>query len=74
MSGKFLPCFSGFSGLGEYVIWAGKLQIPKKKCFKRVFWLSFGLTIFIYLMLAATSIGADADGIPLSGLPGFGAG
>lgn len=49
----------------------GELQNPEKNV-KRVFWLSFGLTIFIYLMLAATSIGADADGVPpLSGASGL---
>ena len=30
MSGKFLPAFLGFSGLGEYVIWAGRTTESRK--------------------------------------------
>ena len=64
-----LLCWA-FLGWGNMSCGVGELQNPEKNV-KRVFWLSFGLTIFIYLMLAATSIGADADGIPLSGASGL---
>lgn len=62
--------FWAFLGWENMSFGLGELQNPEKNV-KRVFWLSFGLTIFIYLMLAATSIGADADGIPLSGASGL---
>lgn len=62
--------FWAFLGWENMSFGLGELQNPEKNV-KRVFWLSFGLTIFIYLMLAATSIGADADGVPLSGASGL---
>ncbi|HOW14263.1 APC family permease [Methanosarcina sp.] len=62
--------FWAFLGWENMSFGLGELQNPEKNV-KRVFWLSFGLTIFIYLMLAVTSIGADADGIPLSGASGL---
>ncbi|MDM7919936.1 MAG: APC family permease, partial [Methanosarcina sp.] len=62
--------FWAFLGWENISFGLGELQNPEKNV-KRVFWLSFGLTIFIYLMLAVTSIGADADGIPLSGASGL---
>lgn len=62
--------FWAFLGWENMSFGLGELQNPEKNV-KRVFWLSFGLTIYIYLMLAATSIGADADGIPLSGASGL---
>lgn len=62
--------FWAFLGWENMSFGLGELQNPEKNV-KRVFWLSFGLTIFIYLMLAVTSIGADAEGIPLSGASGL---
>ncbi len=62
--------FWAFLGWENMSFGLGELQNPEKNV-KRVFWLSFGLTIFIYLMLAVTSIGADADGIPLRGASGL---
>ena len=62
--------FWAFLGWENMSFGLGELQNPEKNV-KRVFWLSFGLTIYIYLMLAATSIGADADGVPLSGASGL---
>jgi amino acid efflux transporter len=62
--------FWAFLGWENMSFGLGELQNPEKNV-KKVFWLSFGLTIFIYLMLAVTSIGADADGIPLSGASGL---
>lgn len=62
--------FWAFLGWENMSFGLGELQNPEKNV-KRVFWLSFGLTIFIYLMLAVTSIGADANGIPLSGASGL---
>ncbi|AKB78335.1 Amino acid permease [Methanosarcina horonobensis HB-1 = JCM 15518] len=46
-------------------------SLNPEKNVKRIFWLSFGLTIFIYLMLAVTSMGADAAGVPLSRASGL---
>lgn len=62
--------FWAFLGWENMSFGLGELQNPEKNV-KKVFWLSFGITIFIYLMLAVTSIGADADGIPLSGASGL---
>ncbi|WP_440947982.1 APC family permease [Methanosarcina sp. T3] len=62
--------FWAFLGWENMSFGLGELQNPEKNV-KRVFWLSFGLTIFIYLMLAVTSIGADAAGVPLSGASGL---
>lgn len=62
--------FWAFLGWENMSFGLGELQNPEKNV-KRVFWLSFGITIFIYLMLAITSIGADANGIPLSGASGL---
>ncbi|WP_226990801.1 APC family permease [Methanosarcina acetivorans] len=62
--------FWAFLGWENMSFGLGELQNPEKNV-KRVFWLSFGLTIFIYLMLAVTSIGADAAGIPLPGASGL---
>ncbi|AKB35945.1 hypothetical protein MSSAC_1355 [Methanosarcina siciliae C2J] len=62
--------FWAFLGWENMSFGLGELQNPEKNV-QRVFWLSFGLTIFIYLMLAVTSIGADAAGVPLSGASGL---
>lgn len=62
--------FWAFLGWENMSFGLGELQNPEKNV-KRVFWLSFGLTILIYLMLAVTSIGADAAGVPLSGASGL---
>jgi len=59
-----------FQGWDTMSFGLGELQNPEKNV-KRIFWLSFGLVIFIYIMLAITSIGADAAGIPLSGASGL---
>ncbi|MFY1110788.1 MAG: APC family permease [Methanosarcinaceae archaeon] len=62
--------FWAFLGWENMSFGLGELQDPKKNV-PRVFWLSFVLTIFIYLMLAVTSIGADASGVPLGGASGL---
>ncbi len=62
--------FWAFLGWENMSFGLGELQNPEKNV-QRVFWLSFGIVIFIYLMLAVTSIGADAAGIPLSGASGL---
>lgn len=62
--------FWAFLGWENMSFGLGELQNPEKNV-GRVFWLSFGIVIFIYLMLAVTSIGADAAGVPLSGASGL---
>lgn len=62
--------FWAFLGWENMSFGLGELQDPERNV-PRVFWLSFGLTIFIYLMLALTSIGADASGVPLGGASGL---
>lgn len=62
--------FWAFLGWENMSFGLGELQNPEKNV-RRVFWLSFVLVIFIYLMLAITSIGADAAGVPLSGASGL---
>jgi amino acid efflux transporter len=79
--GRAIPNPYKVWGISAMLLWAfkgwdtmsfglGELQNPEKKV-RRIFWLSFGLVIFIYIMLAITSIGADAAGIPLSGASGL---
>ncbi|MDD4497814.1 MAG: APC family permease [Methanosarcinaceae archaeon] len=62
--------FWAFLGWENMSFGLGELQDPERNV-PRVFWLSFGLTSFIYLMLALTSIGADAEGVPLGGASGL---
>ncbi len=62
--------FWAFQGWENMSFGLGELKDPEKNVSK-VFWYSFVLTIFIYLTLAATSIGADAEGVPLTGASGL---
>ncbi len=62
--------FWAFQGWENMSFGLGELKDPEKNVSK-VFWYSFVFTIFIYLTLAATSIGADAGGVPLTGASGL---
>lgn len=62
--------FWAFLGWGSFSFSLGELEAPEKNV-PRVYWLSFAIVAFIYLMLAFTTAGAAAEGVFLEGAAGL---
>ncbi|WP_255335848.1 amino acid permease [Methanosarcina sp. KYL-1] len=62
--------FWAFLGWGSFSFSLGELESPEKNV-PRVYWLSFAVVVFIYLLLAFTTAGAEVSGVSLKGASGL---